>query len=1044
MIKAYNCAALSTAFEKLKEIVKYNEQKGLRTVVFCEDRLSLAAERTVCAAVEGTFLTSVYTFARFLSAEKGKSLNVLSSQGSAMVIRKIIERNRENLILFKKLSATSAAQSVYDTIALFYSSRISADDVAKASFCGGLLGGKLHDLALIYAEYTEELERSGKQDRNGYLRQLGEVIETSEKIRGGSVVFLGFQAFTSTTADCVRAAFSAARSVYGLFIGGAEALYVNEACAAFSGIAEEFGGAEVVNATGIRTEEAEVLRRSLFEPKSYFNPRNANGRVFIFEASDENEELEYVAANIKRHVIDGGKRYAKISVMLPDVEKGERALARVFSRYRIPYYADRRFSLAEHPLCAFVTSYVSCVISGCRPQDVDFVISSPLFPAKRREKDVFRNYALKLCGWRGAVNREPKEELCENFGFDFKIVTKVRGIFLSGLKILSSEAKSGICEGIRKLLSEFEAEVKLKSLAEEFRDERPAESEFNLRAYEALLSVLDEAEALTDGSGDLKEFLKILKSGFSAMKISLIPPKADAVFVGGLSETANTGSDVVFAVHLTGEVPDAGADTALLTDREISALESVTLNISPKLRQVNLRRREVCSLNICSFRENLYLTYPLRNDGGECVPSEIVSYATAVFNASSGGELKAVNLSRLEDKGRALPYYCSEKLPALCRLQNAYNGKFASSIFEALKLCGEREAALAALKKRVPAAISCGKRLYLSYNSISPTALESYFACPYLSFMRQGLKVQEREEGALRAVDTGNFIHSVLQDLAPEINGLETEEKLSERARELAESKLSRPPYSSLTDSASGKYTAGELIEEAVKVSSGMYQQIKNSSFTVTSAESKCEISLNDGVKLFGRIDRVDGSGDMVRIIDYKTGSIDASATKYYMGAKLQLPLYLLSVSQGLRAAGAYYFPASIEYREKADGVFRLQGFMDGSDEVVAASDIRVQPKQKSDYVEAYLAGRKVDGAMSKEEFSCFLDYSKLVASGGIKEFLAGNVAPSPAEGTCKFCKAGGSCGFAAGKDGEERSFSSVRCSDIAELVRKIKEGENG
>ena len=98
MIKAYNCAALSTAFEKLKEIVKYNEQKGLRTVVFCEDRLSLAAERTVCAAVEGTFLTSVYTFARFLSAEKGKSLNVLSSQGSAMVIRKIIERNRENLI----------------------------------------------------------------------------------------------------------------------------------------------------------------------------------------------------------------------------------------------------------------------------------------------------------------------------------------------------------------------------------------------------------------------------------------------------------------------------------------------------------------------------------------------------------------------------------------------------------------------------------------------------------------------------------------------------------------------------------------------------------------------------------------------------------------------------------------------------------------------------------------------------------------------------------------------------------------------------------
>jgi len=154
--------------------------------------------------------------------------------------------------------------------------------------------------------------------------------------------------------------------------------------------------------------------------------------------------------------------------------------------------------------------------------------------------------------------------------------------------------------------------------------------------------------------------------------------------------------------------------------------------------------------------------------------------------------------------------------------------------------------------------------------------------------------------------------------------------------------------------------------------------------------------------------------------------------------------LYLLGVSRGMRAAGAYYFPASVEYREKEDGVFRLQGFMDGSDEVVTASDKSVQPKQKSSYVEAYLAGRKVDGTMTKEEFSCFLDYSRLITNAGIKEFLAGNITPSPAEGTCKFCKAGGSCGFAVGKDGEERTSPAVRCTDIAGLVKRIKEGGNG
>ena len=122
---AVNCAALSVALEQLKKIVKENEEKGQKTVIFCEDRLSLAAERTVCAAVGGTFLTSVYTLARFLSGEKGKADDVLSSQGSAMAIRKIIEEKKNSLTLFKKLSAAGAAQSVYDTIALLYSSRVS-------------------------------------------------------------------------------------------------------------------------------------------------------------------------------------------------------------------------------------------------------------------------------------------------------------------------------------------------------------------------------------------------------------------------------------------------------------------------------------------------------------------------------------------------------------------------------------------------------------------------------------------------------------------------------------------------------------------------------------------------------------------------------------------------------------------------------------------------------------------------------------------------------------------------------------------------------
>ena len=242
MIKSVICTALSSALEKLKEIIVKNERDGKKTVVFCEDRLTLAAERTVCAAVGGTFSVSVYTFARFLSSRRGKRGDVLSSQGSAMAIRRIIEENKDKLKLFGKFSASAAAGAVYDTIALLYSSKISAEDVGKAA-AQGLLESKLHDISVIYTEYENYLKASGKTDRNAYLGELPEVINSSADIAESEVIFLGFQSFTRSVLDCVRAVFSRARSVYGLFIGGKEDLYVNEGAAAFEGAAESFGGA---------------------------------------------------------------------------------------------------------------------------------------------------------------------------------------------------------------------------------------------------------------------------------------------------------------------------------------------------------------------------------------------------------------------------------------------------------------------------------------------------------------------------------------------------------------------------------------------------------------------------------------------------------------------------------------------------------------------------------------------------------------------------------------------------------------------------------
>ena len=1052
MITSYTAPVLGAALKQLKTLVAKNERDGAATVIFCEDRLTLAAERAVCECVGGTFSTAVYTFSRFLAAERGKCENLLTSQGSAMVIRRLIEENRSRLTLFKRLSAATAAQDVYDTVALFYSSRVTPDDIAAVHSSDPVLEGKLRDVELLYRAYVRYLEQSGSVDRNRYLALLPEVITSSPKIRGARVIFLGFQAFTCSVAECAAACMEAAADVSGIFIGGGSDVYVNEAAASFAAAAKDFGG---VNRRTLKSElcpEAELLRTGIFDPDVFHAASPLPTRaVTVFEAADENGEAEYIAAEIIRHVFEDKLRYREIAVMLPDLAACAAPVERMLSEYGIPYYLDRRYSLYEHPVSTFLLAYLSCAADGCTQSSVCAAVSSPLFALRdgrregerRRDKDAFANYMLRLAAHRGGVKREPKEEVLKALNLEYAAVERVRAPFLRSLKRIPSKGDGQkFCGALRGILSDFSAEETLAAMAEDYAADYPSLAAFSGRAFEAVNSVIDEAERLTRGVElSVSEFSKILKSGLVAAELSLIPPKQDAVFVGDLLKCANTGSKVVFAAGLTGDVPASGEDTAVFTDRDISSLEQLNIRISPKISQVNNRTRETAGLNMCAFSHRLHLSYPVRRGGEEGGVSRMVDYARALFCSPSGAPLAPVTAAHYFSNISNLTYLCSRPAPALRRLAAQPSPAVRSAIYDMLCANGYGEQAKAVLgAKPAGGDISCGARLYGS--SFSPTVLETYFSCPYKCFMMRGLKLAEREEGVMRPLDCGNFIHAVLQKVfSPSVNELSDSETLAARARAEAEKLLATPAYSALSADKRGEYAAQKLIEECVAVCSGAFEQLKNSSFKVEEVEKVCRLALDGGIGLYGRIDRVDSSGDMVRVIDYKTGTVDSSAPLYYMGLKLQLPLYLSAAAKGKRAVGAYYFPAGVAYETERDGVFRLSGYMDGSDDVVLSSDSNIREGGKSLYVNAKLGG-KTEGSLPRGEFEDFIFYSSLVARRGAAEMAAGNVDPSPAPDACKYCSLSGSCGFAAESQGGERRRESITCSGIARIVRKERGDE--
>ena len=56
------------------------------------------------------------------------------------------------------------------------------------------------------------------------------------------------------------------------------------------------------------------------------------------------------------------------------------------------------------------------------------------------------------------------------------------------------------------------------------------------------------------------------------------------------------------------------------------------------------------------------------------------------------------------------------------------------------------------------------KRLYGNTLKTSVSRLEQYRECPFSFHLKYGLKLKEREEFAVRPIDTGSFMHEVIDE----------------------------------------------------------------------------------------------------------------------------------------------------------------------------------------------------------------------------------------------------------------------------------------
>ncbi|MEH7301796.1 helicase-exonuclease AddAB subunit AddB [Neobacillus drentensis] len=815
-----------------------NQPEGTPIIYIVPDQMTFLSEYRLATDLKlrGMIRAQVFSFSRLawriLQETGGISRVHLSNVGINMLIRKIIDEQKDQLKLFQRAAdKTGFVQQVEQMIIEFKRYCISPEELMQAPKQVGAgetsgsmaLNDKLMDLEIIYQKFEEEI--FGKYlDSEDYFRLLSEKISSSSYLREAEIYIDGFYNFspqeyrvlTELMKHCQRV--SIALTTEHLSVeSGPDELDLFRLSSETS-----YSIYDLARAEGIEVEEPVTLQEqkkwshlSLRHLEGNFDARPAipfygKTEINICQAVNRRAEIEGIARETRRLVREKGYRYRDIALLIRNGQDYHEIIEPVFEDYQIPYFIDQKRTMLNHPLIELIRSTLEVINTYWRYESIFRVIKTELIyplqenPIKMREKmDRLENYVLaygikgskwtKKDRWsyrrirgleldgNGQTDAERKMEQELN---ELKLMVTAPILRLSR-RLKKADTGRKLCEAIYLFLEELDIPEKLEKWKVE------AEEKGNLvkmreheQVWNAVIDLLDQyVEILGDEPVSLKSFAAILESGFESLHFSLIPPALDQVLIGDLEKSRLMDIKVCFVVGINeGVLPAKISDEGILSDEDREMLLSAGINVAPSSRTRLLDENFLAYKAFTAPAEELYVTYPLANDEGKALIAssyikrikDMFPEAREHYYVSDPAELpEEGQLSFITNFTTTLSYLTSQ-------LQlNKRNYPISNLWWDVynyyLESPGKEKAkkvfsSLFYTNQTVQLSTQVADELYGDTIQASVSRMELFNSCAFTHFVQHGLRLRERQIFRLEAPDIGELFHAAIKYISDTVN----------------------------------------------------------------------------------------------------------------------------------------------------------------------------------------------------------------------------------------------------------------------------------
>lgn len=590
-----------------------------------------------------------------------------------------------------------------------------------------------------------------------------------------------------------------------------------------------------------------------------------NGRVgkpqnFKYHPYDDiDTEVEGIARHIKSLCIAGKiKDLSDVVIAFPNLDKYKEITQRVFNRYGIPFNTTRKKSLGQtspiidlfcmiqsvcddYPRLKFSQFLSSRYFKGIPDSLKDWIptlsLQSGIVSGKKAWLDFFST-GNERCNIKNIINNLPTVSemtlfrMSEPFSFDsLKDLERDLRYIFDRLRPLEEIKASAP-------LSTFSTTIKILLQELGFLDVTPVDEEY--RTYSDIKELLWDCLNELSFSAEIKPSLLSLHDFLEYMRHILTSTYIETD-VEGVTVTDIQG---VFFVSFKKNIYIGGLTDEDMPGRDIDYI--LPDNVKKDIGLPDLDRRILLQKflfeHIMRSSDNIHLSYPLSEGENRFLPSPFLY---------SGQQEK-------------------EKIPGLFSKE------------ELLIMNGDRPLSEFLSEIKIRSDIPSLKGM------LNVTDIDAYRACPRKFFIERVLNLlpPSIKEYDLEATALGEIIHRVMEEIIFEsFDDMEhLRKKAADIVNKVTSSKNVDPFWKGII-----RDTFVEMLPEILS----MEIKIRKEGYKPFKVEEKIAGEPVKGIRLKGKIDRIDKSETGMAIIDYKTGSDTLTCSRVLTGKeKLQLFLY--------------------------------------------------------------------------------------------------------------------------------------------------------